>query len=234
MVRGIPTWAHEGIRRLSVAHFLAAIAVWIVALPFLDQLANGEILESALFTLVLLQAVRAVGGHRRTLIIASILVTPAMFSTWLHRFYPDLLPGEFRLTTAIVFTAFVAMHMLRFILRAPKVNEEVLCAAIATFLLLGVLWAFGYMLAGILSPKAFAFTVGESRRMSGVEAVFFSFGTLTSNYGDVIPLSNAARMLAMTESTVGMFYVVVLIARLVSMYSSPEASEISATTDSQA
>ena len=81
MVRGIPTWAHEGIRRLSVAHFLAAIAVWIVALPFLDQLANGEILESALFTLVLLQAVRAVGGHRRTLISASILVTPAMFST---------------------------------------------------------------------------------------------------------------------------------------------------------
>lgn len=210
---------------MSVAHFLTALAVWIVALPFLDQLPYGEILESALFTLVLLLAVMAVGGQRRTLVIAAILVMPAMLATWVHQFRPDLSPGEFRFTTAIVFTAFVASHLLRFMLRAPKVTEEVLYAAVATFLLLGVLWGLAYMLAGILSPNAFAFTVGEHRRMTGVEAMYFSFGTLTSNYGDIIPLSNVARMLAMTESTIGMFYVVVLIARLVALYAAPTASE---------
>jgi hypothetical protein len=44
-------------------------------------------------------------------------------------------------------------------------------------------------------------------------------------YGDIIPLSGVARMLAMVEAVFGMFYVTLLIARLVSLYSSKSALE---------
>jgi hypothetical protein len=61
--------------------------------------------------------------------------------------------------------------------------------------------------------------VASGRTMVGLEAVYFSFVTLsTLGYGDIIPASNISRMLAVLEATTGMFYVTVLIARLVSMH----------------
>jgi hypothetical protein len=113
------------------------------------------------------------------------------------------------------------VHLLVFVLRAPWVNTEVLCAAVSTFLMLGILGAFAYDLVARLVPHSFVFTVGSetNRSMTGFEALYFSFGTLTSYYGDIIPVSRAARTLAMVESTAGLFYIAVLIARLVSLYS---------------
>ena len=221
------TPAREGVRRLSVAHFLAALAAWIVTAPFLSQWPYAEMLDAVLLTLVLLSAVMAVGGRRRTLIMAAVLVAPAVIATWVHHFRPDVTPGVFRMAAAAVFIAFVAVHLLRFILRAPWVNSEVLCAAVATYLLLGLLWGFAYELTAVLNPQSFVFTIGANRSMIGFEALYFSFGTLTNYYGDIIPVSNAARMLAMMEATIGMFYVVVLIARLVSLYASQPTPDTS-------
>jgi uncharacterized membrane protein len=65
--------------------------------------------------------------------------------------------------------------------------------------------------------------------MIGFEALYFSFGALTNYYGDIIPVSNAARMLALTEGIIGMFYVAVLIARLVSLYASRPTAEANRT-----
>jgi hypothetical protein len=56
--------------------------------------------------------------------------------------------------------------------------------------------------------------------MNAANAVYYSFVTLTTmGYGDILPLSRAARMLAVSEATTGVLYMSVLIARLVGMYS---------------
>jgi hypothetical protein len=50
--------------------------------------------------------------------------------------------------------------------------------------------------------------------------LYFSFTTLsTVGYGDIVPVSGIARILAMSEAVFGMFYVTLLIARLVALYS---------------
>jgi Ion channel len=60
--------------------------------------------------------------------------------------------------------------------------------------------------------------------MQGFQALYFSFITLsTIGYGDIVPVSKLARMLAIVEAVTGMFYVTLLIARLVSLYSSNQA-----------
>jgi len=57
--------------------------------------------------------------------------------------------------------------------------------------------------------------------MRGVNSFYFSFATLcTIGYGDIVPVSGVARMLAILEAVVGMFYMTMLIARLVALYSS--------------
>jgi hypothetical protein len=72
-----------GLRRLSVVRFLIALVVMLVLFPFTDELPNGELIESVLLTLVLLSAVAAVGGWRRTLVAGTVLVTPTVAGKWI-------------------------------------------------------------------------------------------------------------------------------------------------------
>ena len=114
------------------------------------------------------------------------------------------------------------------VLCAKTVDTEVLCASISAYLMLGLLWAFAYMLAARLTPGAFAFSVAQDARvpLHGSNAIYFSFVTLsTLGYGDITPVSHVARMLAMTEAMTGCLYVAVLIARLVALYSVPSPSD---------
>jgi uncharacterized protein YsxB (DUF464 family) len=44
------------------------------------------------------------------------------------------------LVAGIALVAFVVVNLLRFILRAPSVNIEVVCASISAYLMLGLMW----------------------------------------------------------------------------------------------
>lgn len=212
---------------------LAALVLLIVLAPFIQSLPNGRMIESAVMTLVLIAAVLAVGGRPRTLLISVLLAAPAAVIRWLHHFRPDVVPGAAYPAIAIVFLAFIIIRLLAFVLRAPRVDGEVLCASISAYLLLGLLWALAYTLAHAVDQHAFAFnTAGaEGSGMEGFNAFYFSFVTIsTVGFGDITPVSPVARMLAVTEAMAGMLYVAVLIARLVALYSAPQSS---APTDQQ-
>lgn len=89
--------------------------------------------------------------------------------------------------------------------------------------MLGLFWMFAYMLMAQLVPGAFAFSAGpaSAQIMDGSTALYFSFVTLcTVGYGDIIPVSPVTRMLAFLEAITGLFYMAVIISRLVAIYSS--------------
>jgi hypothetical protein len=212
----------SGLFRLSVARFLAALVLLFVSAPFVDQFKHGLVVEAALMTLVLGMGVLAVGARRKTLRWAIILVLPAVLGNWAHHFWPERWHMEAVTAARLVFVGFVVVRLLVFILRAPRVNSEVLCAGISIYLLLGLLWTFAYTAVARVTPDAFAFSVpaSASHEMAGFNAFYFSFTTLTTlGYGDITPISNVARMLAIMESMSGTLFVGVLIARLVSLYS---------------
>jgi len=168
---------------------------------------------------VMASSVLAVGARRRHLIIALVLVVPAAMGKWINHLRPDLLPPEVFLIATVVFFGFVLSHLLRFIVRAPRVNMEVLCAGVAGFLMLGLLWTPVYLLVARLDPGEFTTPAGSP--LNGFNAFYFSFITLcTVGYGDIMPVSKIARMLAVIEAITGLFYMAVLISRLVSVYSS--------------
>jgi len=58
--------AHLGVRRFSVARLLAALVLLIIALPIVENLEGGMVIEAVFLTLVLLLAVRAIGARRIT------------------------------------------------------------------------------------------------------------------------------------------------------------------------
>lgn len=211
----------EGVFRYSVAHLLIALVLLLVIIPLVEEVIGGEVVESVVMTIVLLSAAVAVGGHRRSLVIGLLLVIPAVLGKWVDHIWPGF-PREISQAAAIFFLAFVTYRLLRYILTAPRVDSEVLCAAIAVYLILGLVWGFAYILIAGLNPTAFAFRVSTDPNTAIIrfQALYFSFMTLTTvGYGDIVPVSKPARLLAMTESTIGILYTTILIARLVALYS---------------
>lgn len=216
------TPAEEIVRRYSAIEFLIALVLLIVSMPLLDGMRHGVMLQTVLLTVVLLSALLVVGASRRVLIPACILAVPAVASRWVNFYQPELMPAEIHLAAAILFVAFIVARLLRFVLRAPKVAVEVLCVAVSNYLLLGLLWMFAFLLVANLVPGAFAFSSGTAAHhgMDGFNALYFSFVTLcTVGYGDIIPVAPVARMLAFTEATAGLFYMAMIISRLVALYS---------------
>jgi hypothetical protein len=212
-----------GVYRYAVACFLAALVAMFLSAPLIERLEYGNHIVTAVLTVVLLFAVLAVGNRRSTLIWAVVLVAPAVIAKWLSHL--RVVAPEYWLIPGLLFVMFVIIHLFGFILRAPRVDSEILCAAIAAYLMLALLWSFFYMLVADLIPESFVFSTGPAseRVMKGFTALYFSFVTLcTVGYGDIVPISGMARSLAMMEAAVGVFYVATLISRLVAIYSSQD------------
>jgi len=216
------TVARSGIMRSSTAHLLVALVLLIFISPFLPQSRAGMFANSILTSLVLVAGTLAIGYRRSVLVWAIVLAVPAVVSIWLYRMLPGLMPSEVLLGAALLFIALLFVNLLRFITTAPRINADILCAAAANYVVLALFWAFAYELLDKINPDSFSFTVGPvaAQSLKGFAGIYFSLSTqCTVGYGDIVPVTNVARMLAVVQATTGMFYVTMLIARLVALYS---------------
>lgn len=212
--------------RSSSIWLLVALALLFVATPFIQDLSHGELLESCLVTLVMLFALVALDVEGRLPRVALPLLAAALAARWSSHLRPELVPPVVYLATAAAFFALVVARILRFVLHTPRVDANMLCAGLSGYLILGLLWAPVYELVGRVDPGAFHFggPVDAHAAMDGFHAFYFSFVTLTTvGYGDVAPVSNLARTLAIVEAIAGLFYVAVLISRLVAIFSTSQS-----------
>jgi hypothetical protein len=213
-------------RRFSTVQLLIALGLLLTCAPVVEEIKGGELIVPILFSLVLVAGILAVADRKRVLVIALVLAVPAIAGRWINHFRPDLIPPAVFLVAGLILIAFVVGNLLRFVLRAPSVNTEVLCASISAYLMLGLMWTMAYWLVDQLTPGgAFSFnTNAGTRSINGFNGFYFSFITLsTVGFGDITPVSRMARWLAAMEAMTGLLYVAVLIARLVSLYSSPKS-----------
>lgn len=205
------------VARFSSVHLLIALGLLFVSSPFIQELHYAKVVERLLVAAVFLFALLAVAG-RGSLLIGVLLAGAAITGQWVGLFLPEA--GSLAMVPALAFVIFVIARVLKYILSATEVDNETLCACLSGFLMIGLLWALGYNLLAQVDPNAFGFSI-PGQKMDGFEAFYFSFVTLsTIGFGDITPVSRVARMLSVMEAVTGMFYVAVLVARLVSIYSS--------------
>lgn len=215
---GLPEGGKKG-PRVSAMGFLAALVLLLVASPFVRGLKGGQLWEAVLYTFVMCTGLTASGSRRK---LTFALGSLALCAIWLNQLCPQRCPALTFILPAMTFLAIVIASLLRFSLRAKRVDAEVLCAGISVYLILGLLWGLAYAFVAQMDPKAFLFSSHSAREatMSGFTTVYFSFTTLsTLGYGDITPASDIARMLAMVEAMTGTLFVGVMIARLVCLYS---------------
>jgi hypothetical protein len=208
-----------GVFRFSMAQFLVALIILVVTYPFVLDLSAGDMIANLLMMVLLISAVLAVGVHHWLLTI--LLVIPALAGPWLDRYCNGLVPSWIITGTHVVFVGYVIAQLLRFILRATRVNSEVMCAGISGYLMLGITWAPAFLMVSQLSPGSFSSVhLTANQPLGRFDALYFSFVSLTClGCNDITAVSKVARMLLMVESATGVLYLAVLIARLVALYS---------------
>jgi hypothetical protein len=203
-----------------MTQFLIALVLLIVTYPFVIGLQSGEFIENLLLMVLFVSAALAVGEGRWPSTI--LLITPAFVCAAISQFRPGLVPIWITTGTHSVFVAFVVLQLYRYVLGATRVTTEVMNAGISGYLMLGILWTPTYLMVSQLDPHSFSGAhLIAGRGFDRFDALFLSFVSLTClGCNDITPLSKTARMLLMTESLAGVLYLAVLIARLVSLYSS--------------
>jgi hypothetical protein len=120
---------------------------------------------------------------------------------------------------SMVVIAFVGGTALREVVRRGAVDSERIAAALSVYILAGVTFAAVYTLLEDYQPLSFAQNGQPVVAFKIPDALYFSFVTLaTLGYGDIVPVTKAARALAVLEAVGGQLYMVVLVARLISLW----------------
>ena len=115
----------------------------------------------------------------------------------------------------VTFGLFTAVMLARVFAPGPVTSYR-LVGAVVAYLLVGLTWAYLYEFVEVLRPGSFRSAHGMSEG-SYPTALDSNFVTLTTvGYGDVAPVSSAARALSNLESLIGVLFPAVLIGRLLS------------------
>ncbi len=107
--------------------------------------------------------------------------------------------------------------ILRHLIRRPVIDVQTLAGAVASYLLLGMMFAFAYRALGTVQTAPLFFGSDGSGTMS--DDLFFSFVTLTTTgYGNLVPAANPGQSLAVVEAILGQLFLVTAVGKIVSDY----------------
>ena len=127
------------------------------------------------------------------------------------------------------FFALTAAGLFSYLKNSRIVTQAQLYTAVNIYLLLGLLWATLYLAIDAFYPGAIQMGSHPADRQT--ELLYFSLVTLsTIGYGDIVPLSGEARILAALEGVTGVLYIAITVALLVSRFRN-EHSDLPDVTD---
>lgn len=214
-------------RFLSLTVLLCA---WLLVTPQLGGVWQVHLLLEAFLLLTALVTVWANPQWRR---LRSVLIALWLFSvtgtilsivmtghpSW--RYFRTL-----ELLSTVPMLAMLAAGMLAFVMRQRTLALDSIFATIAAYLLVALLFAQIYICMMTWDPASFSLPVDVTNRpvhLLQSDMTYFSLLTLaTVGYGDILPVTPTARMLSMIQAVTGQFYVAIVVALFVGMYSSQQ------------
>jgi hypothetical protein len=176
---------------------------------------------NVLYTAMLLIGIVMAGDSRlhRWITVGTAVVYLA-FSVWYALDPSDSWRVLVTYLALIPFQATMLLILLRYVFNARRITRDVLFAGVTVYLLLAALFVPLYGLVNSLLPGAFVDNASPGAAVVWQQLIYYSLTTLTTTgYGDVLPISPWARAFANAEMVIGVLYIAILMARLVSLYS---------------
>jgi len=143
-----------------------------------------------------------------SLVIASLLIG-------------DIVLGDDRLANVQLIIAFSFLSLTtwlacRQIIFSGHVDINKIIGAICIYMLLGIIWAFAYLLVENLFPGSMNGLDYQEWQLNLEDMIYYSMVTLTTlGYGDITPDQPLVRFLAYMEAITGIFYTTILVASLI-------------------
>jgi hypothetical protein len=181
----------------------------------------ADVITDTLFSLIIISGVSATFRQSWVFAFAIAMALIALTLTWMQYIHSyenlTLLVNVFKLIFLFLLLGVLFVQVFQ----AGPVTAHRIRGAIVIYLLLGVMWCFFYHIAFLIVPQSLHFPHGLN--ISNPYALdrilmYFSFTTLTTTgFGDITPAAPLTRTLAIFEALTGQLYLVITLARLVSL-----------------
>jgi len=202
-------------RAMQFHYLLASLILLLAVYPYVSAGPTGPAALKVLSSFVLITGVYAVSNRRRQVVIAVLLAIPAFGFGWLHVITGTPIFSSAESIFTLLFYAFTALVGLLRVLGERQITTDTIYGAVSVYLLMGLTWATAYSLVESVSPGSFS-SSHPGTAFTFPTFIYYSFVTLaTLGYGDITPVTDQARSLAVLETVSGTLYIAVLIARLV-------------------
>jgi len=212
----------------GLTYFLVGLFILIFVLyPLAQPRTVTRYLLDAITLLVLISGAEAVSDRRRALFRCAVgLAVLSFLLQLLTHAYLDRSILLLKHVSAMLFLIVVAGAVLSRVLGGGRITTHRIQGAVAVYLMLGLIWAGAYSLVFLCDPTSFdlglstesAADLEAIQTMGMSRLIYFSFVTMTTvGYGDITPQSVAAGNLAILQALTGQIYLVVILARLVSL-----------------
>lgn len=199
--------------------WLFALLLTLIAVaPFLPTTTQGKLLTNWINVFVVVATVAAVGRTLLSFVIVLLLAAPAIGFQWLglQEEEQHLLAWSWMFGAALYLAT--TTYLMHYVFQPKVMTADRLFGAAASYLMLGVLWAYIYALVGYYLPQSFMIG-GAPASPDFYEALYLSITVLTSTgFGDITPLARQARAVCMVQEVIGALFVAILIARLAGVY----------------
>jgi len=208
----------------SVLLFMVIFIIFIV--PFFP-IELHRYLYSISYTLIFLLSALALSNYRSKIFTIAVLV---IIIEWLSELLNFPILNKISLIINIFFFDLIVILFILQIARAKTVTPQVIMESINGYLMLGLSFSILVALISIVDPNAFSFphlAKGMDPTVSYFSNyTYYGFVSLTTlGYGDVVPLTPAAKSLAIFTSIAGQLYIAIIIATLVSKYLSQASAK---------
>jgi hypothetical protein len=204
------------------------MCAWLLLMPLVGGAWRVELMLEAFMLITLLVTVWAnpgLKGLRNVLVVLWLVsVTGTLLSIATTDHPAWRWSRTLELLTLVPLMGMLAGGMLAFVLRERTLTFDSIFATIAAYLLVAGMFTQVYMCLLTWDPASFSLPAGVAGRpvhLLQADMTYFSLVTLaTVGYGDVLPATSTARMLAMIQAVTGQFYIAVVVAIFVGAYSS--------------
>lgn len=218
-----PTSLRRPWRFLQLTLFMAA---WMLLAP---QLQTGLIAQATLLAFVLNSVLVTLWANPEWLYTRTVMICLWMTSLAASLIGLAHLPERWEWLAVVLGTAallpllaLISVGMLRFVFRRRLFTSDSVFATVVVYVLIALAFERTYALLVAWNPQSLALPVAAAERaphLLHVDLMYFSLITQASvGYGDILPVSETARMLAVMQAIVGQFYMAVIVAVFVGSY----------------
>jgi hypothetical protein len=196
--------------------FLIALAAFLF-LPSLVRQNHSNIVSDVLFVLFIISTLFLISVESRIIKAYTLAIGIIGIGAQIVDYFLWPLSNNFQVIFMLLFFVYfitLFSELISQIFKSKLITLNVVLGAFTGYILIGIIGYFVFRIIFLLNPESFAIPDNSTR-----DLFYFTFITLTTiGYGDISPISEAARNFAIILGLVGQFYNTVIIAIIIGKF----------------